>query len=356
MKKKDIFIKKSATLVEALKKLDKTAEKTLIVIDDDGHLLGTVTDGDIRRYIIKTGKLEGLVKDFYQKNPLFITKKDFNQEKVKEIFLKQKIELLPIVDENNVVCDFITWTEIFGEDATKTVSYKKIDVPVVIMAGGKGTRLAPITRILPKPLIPVGEKTMVEHIIDNFRSFGVKKFYFTVNYKGELIEAYFKGIKKDYEVEFIWEKDYLGTAGSLKFLEGKIIGDFIVSNCDVLLKANFSEILEFHKENRALFTSITAIQHYKIPYGVVSIKNGGIISNIIEKPEYTFQVNTGVYILNSKVLKYIPLNSYFDMPDLVKVLLQEGEKVFAYPVNENDYIDMGQWEEYKEAFRKLSEL
>jgi len=227
---------------------------------------------------------------------------------------------------------------------------------VVIMAGGKGTRLAPFTQVLPKPLIPVGERTMIEYIIDNFRVFGVKKFYLTLNYKGELIEAYFKGSEKDYEVEFIWEEDYLGTAGSLKFLKGELEGDFIVSNCDILLKTDFSEVLDFHKKNASIFTSITAIQYYKIPYGVVNIKNGGIIADIIEKPEYTFQINTGVYVLNYKVLSYIPLNTYFDMPELVKVLLQKGEKVLAYPINEGDYIDMGQWEEYKEAFRKLSEL
>ena len=352
--RKDVLIKEHATLIEALKKLNKTAEKTLIVVDDSGRLLGTVTDGDIRRHIIKTGSLDGFVKDVYNKNPAVVQESEvLNREKIKKVFLEKKIELLPVVDADNKVVDFLVWTDVFSEKEESWREYKKINVPVVIMAGGKGKRLLPVTKVLPKPLIPVGEKTMIEHVMDTFKKFGVDTFYLTLNYKGELIEAYFRSIKENFNVKFLWEKDYLGTAGSLKFLEGKIEGDFIVSNCDVLLRVDFSKVLEFHRENKAVFTSITAIRYYKIPYGVVKITDGGLISGVIEKPEYTFQINTGVYVLNSRVLSYIPLNSRFDMPDLIKVLLEKKEKVLAYPVNENDYIDMGQWEEYKNALEKM---
>jgi len=355
--KKDIFIDENAFIKEALKKLDKTSEKTLLVIDEKKCLLGTLTDGDIRRHIIRTGELSGTIRDIYNRNPIVIRKNSLSEKRIKEIFLEERIEVLPVIDETNKVVDYLTWTQVFSEkEKTWLRQDKKIDVPVVIMAGGKGTRLAPFTYVLPKPLIPVGEKTMVEHIIDSFRVFGVKKFFLTLNYRGEMIEAYFNGIKKDYEIEFIWERDFLGTAGSLKFLEDRVEDDFIVSNCDILIRADFPEILKFHRSNQAVFTSITAIQHYKIPYGVVNVRNGGIIASIEEKPEYTFQINTGVYVLNKSILDFIPENQYFDMPDLIRKLLREGKKVFAYPVNESDYVDVGQWEDYKKALIKLGGL
>lgn len=352
--KKEIFIHPGAPIKEALKRLDKTAEKTLLVVDRNKRLLGTLTDGDIRRYIIRTGKLIGTIKNIYNKNPIAIRKSNLSKEKIKKIFLKERIEVLPIVDETGKVVDYMTWDQVFSEQKKFWLHQgRKINVPVVIMAGGRGTRLAPFTYVLPKPLIPVGEKTIVEHIIDGFRAFGVKKFFLTLNYRGEMIEAYFNGIKKDYEIEFIWENDFLGTAGSLKLLEGKIEEDFIVSNCDILIRADFSEILNFHRNNQAAFTSITAIQHYKIPYGVVNVRNGGMIESIEEKPEYTFQINTGVYVLNKSILNFIPENQYFDMPDLIKKLLNKGKKVLAYPVNESDYVDVGQWEDYKRALNKI---
>ncbi len=349
---KKLIISPDSSIKDALKKLDRTAEKTLFVVDESGVLLGSLTDGDIRRYILKTGKIDGFVWDVCNKNPIAIEKDDLSDNKIKELFLKKKIEVLPVVDGNGRVIDCLTWTDVFSE---KQTSQRKriVDVPVVIMAGGKGTRLAPFTQVLPKPLIPIGEKTMIEHIIDNFRLFGVDEFYVTVNYKGELLEAYFNGIKRDYDVKFVWEKDFLGTAGSLKLLESELKGDFIVSNCDILIKADFSDVLDFHRRMKSSFTSITSIQNYRIPYGVVKIKHGGFIDSIIEKPEYTFQINTGVYVLNSKVLENIPKNEPFDMPELINALLKNNEGVYAYPVSEGDYIDIGQWEEYRKALKKL---
>ncbi len=349
-----ILIEKDASIKKALKKLDKTAKKALLVVDGNKKLLGTLTDGDIRRHIIKTGKIEGDIKNIYKKNPVVIKKENFSEESAKNLMLQNKIELLPITDKNKIVTGFTTWNEIFGKEKKDCFEIKKTDIPVVIMAGGKGTRLAPFTDILPKPLIPIGNKSIIEHIISNFSAQGVQKFYMTLNYKGQMIEAYFKGIKKNYEIEFIYEDSFLGTAGSLKLLENKIKGDFFVSNCDILLKANFADALNFHTQNKASITSITSIQHYKIPYGVVNIKNGGYIESVVEKPEYTFQINTGVYILNNEALKFIPADKAFDMPQLIKRLIDENKKVCAYPENESNYLDIGQWDEYRKVVQKLS--
>jgi NDP-sugar pyrophosphorylase family protein len=353
---KDIFVNENTSIKEALKKLDKSAEKILLVVDEEKRLLGTLTDGDIRRYIIKTGKLSGIVKNIYNKNPIVVQENSLSEKKIKEIFLEKKIEVLPVVDENNKVVDYLTWNQVFSEkEKPRIYKGKEINVPVVIMAGGKGTRLSPFTKVLPKPLIPVGEKTIIEHIIDRFYRFGVRKFYITLNYKGEMIEAYFKGLEKDYEVEFIREERFLGTAGSLKLLEDKLEKDeFFVSNCDILVDADYSEILDFHRSSGSIFTSVTAIRHYRIPYGVVLTSNGGIIDKIVEKPEYTFQINTGVYLLNKNVLELIPQGFPFDMPELINTLLERGEKVSAYPVSEGAYIDTGEWKEYRMALKKLS--
>ncbi|RUM49226.1 MAG: nucleotidyl transferase [Hydrogenothermus sp.] len=354
---KNIFTSPEETIIQALKKLDETATKVLIVLDENQRLLGTLTDGDIRRYIIKYGKLEGTVKDIYNKNPTFL-EENFDIEKARRIFLEKKIQLIPIVNKNKKVVSYLLWTDIFSEKEIKQLTKNpQLNIPVVIMAGGKGTRLKPFTQVLPKPLIPIGTKTAVEHIIDRFREFGVKNFFLTLNYKGKIIEAYFNSIEeKDYEINYIWEEEFLGTAGSLKFLEDKIEDNFIVSNCDILVSADFNEALQLHKKQNASLTSITSIKHYKIPYGVVKTTNDGNVIEIEEKPEFSFQINTGVYILSKKVLKYIPEGKFFDMPQLIEKLIQNGEKVFAYPVNENDYIDIGQWKEYKEAIEKLGVL
>jgi NDP-sugar pyrophosphorylase family protein len=218
------------------------------------------------------------------------------------------------------------------------------------MAGGKGERLDPFTRILPKPLIPIGDKPIVEIIIEEFRKQGVERYYLTLNNKSEMIESYFNSIEKDYEIIFIKEKSFLGTAGSLKIIEKKISDLFIVSNCDVIVKADFSDVINFHKNQKSMLTILAPIQHHKIPYGVIEFKKGGQVGAIHEKPEYTFTINAGVYVLCKESLKFIPENTAFDMTSLIDVLLKNEKKIFIYPINEKNYIDIGQWEEYKKVF------
>ncbi|MGC9081422.1 sugar phosphate nucleotidyltransferase [Sulfurihydrogenibium sp.] len=352
-----LLITEDKDIVSALKKLNESSKKILLVVGENNTLKGTVTDGDIRRYILRTGKLEGTVKDIYFTNPVFILEEDLGYyQKIKEIFTKKRIELLPVLDKENKLKGYIEWSDLLEESFSEIVDKIEEDIPVVIMAGGKGVRMRPFTNVLPKPLIPLKDKTVVETIIEEFKKFGLNKFFLTLNYKGEIIEAYFKIIEKDYHIDFIWENEFLGTAGSLKFLEEKDIKEnFIVSNCDIIVKANFKEVLDFHKREGAMLTSITSLQHFKIPYGVVEVSSGGKIEKITEKPEYTFQINTGVYILNKKALKYIPKNKHLDMPELINILLENKETVLAYPIKENDYIDLGQWEEYKKAIRILEE-
>ncbi len=352
MVSKNIFVAEIETIKEVLKKLDITAEKVLLVTDADKKLLGTITDGDIRTYLLKGKSLDNDIKEVYFRDPTFVRKSEYSIDEVKKVFLKKRIDLIPVLDDDDRVVDYILWNQAFSDQA-KPRKNGKIKIPVVVMAGGKGTRLEPFTNILPKPLIPVNDKPILELIIEEFKKQGCKKYHLIVNSKGEMIEAYFNGVKKDYDLKYIWEKEFLGTAGGLRLLKKLDSDIFIVSNCDVIVKADYSQIIKLHKKQKASMTILSSIQHYKIPYGVIDFREKGMVTDIHEKPEYTITINTGVYVLNKDVLKLIPKNEHFDMTDLIKRLIENKMKVATYPVNENEYIDIGQWEEYKKAVEKL---
>ena len=326
-------------------------------MDESDCLLGTITDGDIRRHILEGISIENPIKDIYNKNSKFLQQSDYSKELSRKILIDNKIELLPIIDENHHVVDFTVWNELDGRRVGRSKGEPPLELPVVIMAGGKGTRMAPFTNILPKPLIPIGERTVLELIIEGFREFGIRDYYLTLNHKGEMIQAYFNGIEKDYKTHFVTEKDYLGTAGSLKLVEKSICDTFIVSNCDIIVRADYAEVVAFHKANKAELTILSSLQRYRIPYGVIKFRQEGEVTELIEKPEYTFTINTGVYVLNRECLKLIPHDTFFNMTDLIDVLISQNQKIHTYTVNESDYIDIGQWKEYftekhKKEFKK----
>jgi len=348
---KDIFISHSTSIIDALKKLDITSEKTLLVVEN-GKLLGTITDGDIRRYIIKTGNLKGNIEACFNPNPITISNGEATAEMAREIMIRYSIQVIPVIDDEKNIIDYYTWKQLFGLEFKKNQKYD-LNIPAVIMAGGKGTRLDPFTKILPKPLIPIGNKSILELIIESFLEYGIRKFYITVNYKSEMIIAYFNGLEKNYDIEFIKEEEFLGTAGSLFYLKERIESDFILSNCDVLLKTNYFDAYNYHKKNDSMITLLTSIQHYKIPYGVVESYEGGEIGKILEKPEYTFQISTGIYLVNNTIFSEFNKAEFKDMPDLIKIISSKTHKVFSYPVNTNDFLDIGQWEDYKRAIQKI---
>jgi len=353
VKMKDLLVKTGATLKEALRKLDNTAEKTILVVDDKNKLIGTISDGDLRRGLLADNDLNRTIEGVYNKKPKFVYDKYYSPDSVKKLLLDNKIELIPVLDKNDVVVDYIRWNDLFDDKKEVVCRNNKINIPVVIMAGGKGSRLEPFTSIFPKALIPLGDKTVVESIMAEFIRSGVRKFIFTVNYKAQIIEAYFNTIDKNYEISYIKEQSYLGTAGSLSLMKGYLNGDFIVSNCDIIVKADYADVLEFHRKQKSSLTILSSIQHHKVPYGVVNFVDGGRVTNVQEKPEFSFIINTGVYLLNSDILDLIPANTKYDMPDLINKIKENGGNVFTYPVNENDYTDIGQWEEYKKITDKM---
>jgi dTDP-glucose pyrophosphorylase len=349
----ELYIRQGDSIKHALRNLNQSAMKVLLVVDDSARLLGTLTDGDIRRAILKDVDLDMTIDTVYNRNPVFLREGEFSDEKVREIFISQKIELIPVIDGAGKVIRTLAWEDMFIEERKQRPPHPALGIPVVIMAGGKGARLAPFTNVLPKPLIPIGERTVMELIIDSFRDFGVDRFYFTINYRGEMIRAYFEGLEKSYSICYVKENDFYGTAGSLKLIENEIDDTFIVSNCDIIVKANYTDVLAFHRESGARLTIISSIQYHTIPYGVVDFEKAGNVTGIREKPGFTFPINTGVYILERECLKHVPERTVFHMTNLVDAILAAKERVVTYPVNESEYVDIGQWDEYKKTVSRM---
>ena len=351
---KNITIHSQATIKEAMEALDKTAEKVLLVVDDEQVLIGTLTDGDIRRHILKGRDLIGTIRNAFHPNPIFILQKNFDPDKIKAVFLKNKIDLIPILDQNRKVLDFVTWGKAFGNN--KKLENQKLDVPVVIMAGGKGTRLEPFTRVLPKPLIPVGDKPVIDHIIDRFRVYGISEFYLTIHHMAKIIRAYFEEKEPDYTVGIVEENEPRGTAGSLKLLSDKLNKPFFVSNCDIIIETDYADLYRFHIQNKYDITLVASAKQFNIPYGICALNGRGSLERIEEKPEYNFLVNAGMYVLNSAVLELIPDNQLFHITHLIDKIKKNGGQIGVYPVSEKAWIDVGQWAEYRKALKVIEDI
>jgi dTDP-glucose pyrophosphorylase/CBS domain-containing protein len=348
---KDITIHPEATIKEAMEALDKTAEKVLLVVDENQVLIGSLTDGDIRRYILKGKDISGTIEGAYNRNPKFIFRDDSEPAKIKKIFAKNKIDLIPVLDHNRKIVDFITWARAFGNNGRSEI--QKLDLPIVIMAGGRGTRLEPFTRVLPKPLIPVGEKPVIDHIIDRFRDHGATEFYLTIHHMSKILRAYFEEKSPGYSVDFAEEIEPRGTAGSLTLLADRLTKPFFVSNCDIIIETDYSDIYRFHETNRYDITLVASAKQFNISYGVCELNGGGSLKRIREKPEYNFLVNTGLYVLNPEVIKLIPENGVFHITHLIDKIRENQGTIGVYPVSEKAWIDVGQWAEYRNALKMM---
>lgn len=336
------IIIKNISIKDAIKQLDVTAKKILFIVNNNNQLIGALTDGDVRRWILKNGSFNEPVSKIMNRNPIFLNIN--NKENAKKNIEEKNIDALPIVNDKNVIVDIIFRNELFNYQVSY---YNEISTPVVIMAGGKGTRLQPYTKILPKPLIPIGDTSITERIINRFVKFGIKEFYMTVNYKKNMIKAYFEELEKNYKLHYVEETNFLGTAGSLYLLNETIKETFIVTNCDILVEADYLDILNYHKKNKNYITMVTSLKNYEIPYGVIKLADNGDVKETVEKPEYNFLVNAGFYILEPEVLEDIPPNTFLHITDLINEYLKEGKKVGTYPITGNAWLDMGEFKEMK---------
>lgn len=348
-KPQKLYIDLRATLTEALKKMDSERTK-LLIVGDPHNFHGLLSIGDLQRAMINNIELKSPISNILRKD-VIVASPEESEEEIRSIMLQIRAEFMPVVNEQNEVVQIIFW-----EDLLKTGKIppsEKISLPVVIMAGGKGTRLQPITNILPKPLIPLGKKPIIEHIISRFLEIGSNEFHFSVNYKSELIEYYFNSFQHpEYSIRYLQEDKPLGTAGSLHLLNGIIKSTFFVSNCDIIIDQDYSEIFRYHKDNDNELTMVAALKHYKIPYGTVETGTDGLLKALLEKPEITYKINAGLYILEPHLLNEIPKNRFFHITDLIAQIQKRKGKVGVFPVNEKAWRDIGEWDAYVKGIKE----
>mgnify|MGYP006081140191 CR=1 FL=1 len=332
------------TIISALKLMDEIKRKILFITEDNNKFIGVLSLGDLQRAIIKQKPLETKIKDILREH-ITIANTSLSFEEIKQIMIEKRAEAMPVIDEYGFLKDVVYWEDIIDEDSPS--KKEKINLPVVIMAGGKGTRLKPLTNVIPKPLIPIGEKTILEDIMDSFEEYGCNKFYLSVNYRADIIKYYMKEqALSNYSLEYFKENEPLGTAGSLNLLEDKIKDTFFVTNCDIMIDDNYAEILKYHKENKNELTVVAALKSYSIPYGTIQTGKDGTIKSLQEKPQLTFKINTGLYILEPHLINEIPKNKFYHITTLIEKLIKEKRRVGVFPVSENSWTDIGEWNEY----------
>lgn len=344
-----LSVNSNDTLLTVIHKMDASEHRLLLVTKDDCYK-GLVSIGDIQRAIIKGVALDSPIEPILRSNATVASIHD-DMESVKEIMRERMIEFMPVIDDDGQIKDIIFWKDIF--EGEMMINRPKIDLPVVIMAGGKGTRLKPITNVIPKPLVPVGDKTILEVIMDQFESIGCHKFYMSVNYKADMMKYYLRQLDHKYDVEFFMEDKPLGTIGSVSLLKGKITTPFFVSNCDSINEQDYRDVWDYHVNNHNDMTIVTMVKSFKIPYGVIETGEDGLMTALKEKPEQTYQVNTGVYILNPELIEEIPEGEFFHITHLMEKVQLRGGRVGCFPVSEHSWKDMGEWPEYLKMINVL---
>ena len=342
-------IASNESLLVALKKMDTQRVKMLFVFQNESFV-SILTIGDIQRAIVNNVALDTPIAQVLDRNKKF-AKVGESMSDIRYKMMTLRAECMPVLDENGNLNDVIFWRELFEKEETDL--RPKIDLPVVIMAGGKGTRLKPITNVIPKPLVPVGDKTILEVIMDQFESIGCHKFYMSVNYKADIMKYYLSQLDHKYDIEFFMEDKPLGTIGSVSLLKGKITTPFFVSNCDSINEQDYRDVYDYHVSNHNDMTIVTMVKSFKIPYGVIETGEDGLMTALKEKPEQTYQVNTGVYILNPDLIDEIPEGKFFHITHLMEKVQFRGGRVGCFPVSEHSWKDMGEWSEYLKMIKVL---
>lgn len=341
----NIYIKEENTILEAMQMIEKNSRQILFV-QEEGVLLATVTDGDIRRWIIKGGNLGAQIKFVANYHPQYLQERQAHR--AVSVMKEHKIDAVPIVDEKHVIKDVI-----FQSDLDKVRPEFDQDIPVVMMAGGLGTRLSPYTNILPKPLIPIGDYPIAEHIIHRFCTYGCNQFYMIVNYKRNMIKAYFDDLQKDYELSFLEEQKPLGTGGGLSLLKGMVNDTFILTNCDIVIDDDLTKAYRQHVEFGNLITIVCSLKNFVIPYGVVNVGENGTIESLQEKPNMSFITNTGCYFVEPEVIENLAFNEPIDFPEIIEKYIGGEKKVGIYPIGEDAWLDMGQFGELEKMKKRL---
>ena len=342
----DHLLLNTSSIKEALKRLDVLAKDAILfVVDTRNKLIGSLTDGDVRRGLIHNVDINDSVIKIIQENPKCIKKIDYNIHKIIE-YRKNNYRILPVVDKNNLVVNVINFRLL--------KSYLPVDA--VIMAGGRGARLQPLTDITPKPLLKVGDKAIMEHNVDRLALFGIVEYWFSVKYLGEQIEGFFgNGENKNLSINYVWEKQPLGTIGALSKINDFKHDYVLLTNSDILTNLDYEQFFLDFIEKEADFSVVSVPYQVNIPYAVLETNNEGLINSFKEKPTYTYYSNGGIYLIKKDLLEYIPKNSFFNATDLMEKLIQEQKKVISYPLV-GYWLDIGKHEDFAKAQNDIKRI
>lgn len=340
----DLIVNVEDTIISVLKKMDLSRRKLLIVMAEN-QFKSLISIGDIQRAIIRNVDLAAPISRILRQEITVASTED-DLSLVKSRMKTRRNEFMPVVSPTGELVNIIFWEDLFEEERLPKAEVK-LNLPVIIMAGGQGTRLKPLTNVLPKPLIPIRSKTIIEEIMDRFVDCGCNDFFLSVNHKAEIIRYYLDSLRNpEYRINYFQEDKPLGTAGSLHLLKDKIRSTFFVSNCDIIIEQDYSEILNYHSKNNNEITVVAALKNYSIPYGTLTTREDGLLQTIQEKPEIIFKINTGFYILEPHLINEIPDNQVYHITYLIEKLQQENRRVGVFPVSEKSWTDIGNWEEY----------
>ena len=336
---KEILVSSETTIREAIRVLDESTKQIVLVVDENNCLVGTITDGDIRRGILKGLSLDEDTQKIMNSDPT-VAMMDEGREMILATMQRKGLHHIPLVDEKHRVMGLETLDELIQPCARAN--------RVVLMAGGLGSRLSPLTDACPKPMLKVGNKPLLETILENFIEYGFHRFYISVNYMANVVESYFgDGSHWGVDIDYLHEEQRLGTAGALSLLPEKPTESLLVMNGDLLTKVNFKQLLEFHSKHHALATMCVREYDFQVPYGVVKI-DAHRITSIDEKPIQRFFVNAGIYVLEPETLDLIAPNTNFDMPTLFEKLIELKQETTAFPIREY-WLDVGQLADYDRA-------
>lgn len=337
--------------VDAMEMIDSNAKRVLFITDDNETLVGCVTDGDIRRWLLKAGSLSAPVSELMNKNPKYLFSSEAS--KASALMREKSITAVPILNKSMQIVDIAVLDEessAFDERVKRPLE----NVSVVVMAGGKGTRLYPYTKILPKPLIPIGDTPIVERIIECFTEYDINNIYMTVNYKKGMIKSYFGDLNPSYSITYVEEDKPLGTGGSIRLIDDKFEKPLFVTNCDALILADYADIYDYHVKSGNMVTMVAALKNIVVPYGVLNFGANGELEGMEEKPKLSYFINTGMYVINPEAIELIPEGELFHMTHLVEKIMESGGKVGTYPISEDSFLDMGEFSEMHRMEQKLN--
>lgn len=337
------------TLIAGLRKMDAVGRK-LLVVADGCAFRGLLSVGDVQRAILKGVDLSERV-DSALRAAITTARDGESEDTLRARMLVHRTEFMPVLDDAGELVDVVFWEDLFP--GSTSAPSRALGLPVVIMAGGVGSRLRPLTSIIPKALVPLGDKPIVQLIMERFADAGCAEFYVSVNYKSEMIQFYLDGVDLgSSRVEYFRESFPLGTAGSLSLLRDRLTTPFFVNNCDILIDQDYGAIYDYHVEHGDVLTMVAAIKTYKIPYGTLDVGDGGVLIQLREKPEHSFFVNAGMYLLEPDALKYVGEGEFLHLTELIARIQEDGRRVGVFPVSEGSWTDVGEWHVYKQALSR----